>query len=296
MERKCIGFFVLLTVLLYSSWAHATDRWWKIAPATCSINTSDSDPSQLGPQADGSLRMSSSLSGNITAVAYCPVFLPDGVSLELLRVRTFQSGGIPTYTNINTYLKRMAWTGSLSSYTTAYLMAGDTYDDVALSGTVDNEDYQYYIRIYFYHGTSATSVPSLGMIEIRYDDATARSVASTSTTETTASATDAQAKTSTTKASVKAPAGKVATTNGQVSPKEPSESVCHFDTFNSTCKIGCPSGYVRDTKGCPVCKCYQPDKESIEGNCKTLTCPSNCDETGYVEVKGCATCTCGPAL
>ncbi len=166
------GVIVLAILMMYPSQAKSTvTKWWKISPNTCAISTLGSDLDQAD-NADlySDLSIQSSLSGAISISAHCPVFLPDGVTANKLRIRTFQAGGIPSYSDVTVRLRRTSWSGSTYTLATAYMSEGYTYDDYNFTTTIDNEDYEYGLHITLYKGNSATSEPELGMIEIRYEE------------------------------------------------------------------------------------------------------------------------------
>jgi len=142
--------------------------WWKVAPNTCTINLEGSDPDQAAHDSDGALSLDSGVSGSLSISAFCPVFLPQDAAMNLLRVRTFQSGGLPANTDVKVYLTRRLWSGSFSTLATADMDEGDTYNDASFSSTVDNEDYQYLLHVYVYKASTVTTMPELEMISIRY--------------------------------------------------------------------------------------------------------------------------------
>ena len=162
---------IVFSLFLPNKLAKATvTEWFKIAPNTCTIrvDSSEDDRSKSEHGTWAQLFLDSSQTGTRSISAYCPVHVPDGAAMDLLRIRTFKSGGLPSNTDIKAYLRRVKWDGSVSTEGTADLDPGDSGDSVVVSETVDNENYVYYVEVYLYKNSSATTMPELEMIEIRY--------------------------------------------------------------------------------------------------------------------------------
>jgi hypothetical protein len=89
---------------------------------------------------------------------------------KTLRIRDFQPYGLPAYTDVYATLYRRQWTGSLSTLTTASLYStGGTYADGNFYSTINNESYQYLVRVRLIKESSATASPYVSMIEIKYE-------------------------------------------------------------------------------------------------------------------------------
>jgi len=163
--------FVFLALQwLTASTALATTKWWKIAPNGCAINVTGSDLTQTVQYTTGPVAIATGLQGGVSVYLYCPVFLPHGVSANKLRIRAFQSGGLPINTDLSVTLKRLKWDSSISTLATADLDSSDTYADADFTSTIDNENYEYFLVLYLYKNSSAETMPQLDMIEIRYDE------------------------------------------------------------------------------------------------------------------------------
>ena len=148
-----------------------TTYWYKIPPNTCTINVTDDDLSiAKNLSTYGDLSLISTVYGDVEIVAYCPVNLPDGVVANLLRIRDFQTNGLPAYTGVTVQLRRRLWSGAGTTLASAYLDEnGQTDDSVVFSSTISNENYQYLVQVTLSKDSNANDVPVLSMIEIRYE-------------------------------------------------------------------------------------------------------------------------------
>ncbi|RJO74284.1 MAG: hypothetical protein C4523_01155 [Myxococcales bacterium] len=159
------------SALLWGQPALATTLWWKIAPNSCAINVTGVDHSK-SDNSDyyGALGVLAGAATPATVTAHCPVLLPQGVTMNKLRIRTFLANGLPSYSSVTVYLKRMSWSGGMSTLATSSMTSqGATSADADFSSSVDNESYMYTLTIYISKGSSANGTPDLGMIEIRYE-------------------------------------------------------------------------------------------------------------------------------
>jgi hypothetical protein len=169
-----VAFFtvaMLIGIISYQNYSAkaTTTYWYKIAPSTCAIWTINSDPSEAdNSDAYGTMSILSSVSGAVTINAQCPVEIPHGAAMDLLRIRTFQGSGIPANTDVTVKLKRRTWDGSTSTLATAYMGSSDTYNDAAFTSTVDNGAYHYTLQLSLYKASNAATMPQLGMMEVRY--------------------------------------------------------------------------------------------------------------------------------
>ena len=148
-----------------------TAYWHKIPPNTCTIKSVGDDLSIAdNGDAYGYLKIGTSVTGTVAMEAYCPVNLPHGAVAKTLRIRDFQTNGLPAYTLVNAALKRLSWYNSGTTLATAIISeAGDTYKDATFSSTINNESYQYLVHVTLNKFSSATTSPVLSMIEIKYE-------------------------------------------------------------------------------------------------------------------------------
>jgi|GEM_PF-3482711 len=145
--------------------------WHKIPPNTCIIKSVGDDLSIAdNGDAYGYLRIGQNVTGPVAMEAYCPVNLPHGVVGKTLRIRDFQTGGLPAYTKVTAALKRLSWYNSGTTLATAIIdESSDTDDDAIFSSTINNESYQYLVHVTLTKYYSATVSPEISMIEIKYE-------------------------------------------------------------------------------------------------------------------------------
>jgi hypothetical protein len=150
--------------------ANAVTKWWKIPPSACAIDVDRvANVNVVNDSPYGNVQIYSANPAS-PIILSCPLFLPDGVTANKLRIRTFQAGGLPAYANIYAHIYRLRWNSSTSllaqaAMETTGITAADSAD---FSSVINNEEYQYQIYIAIY-GTG-TTLPLLSMIEVRYEE------------------------------------------------------------------------------------------------------------------------------
>ncbi len=151
--------------------AHATTKWYKIAPSTCSIWSYG----ELTGEVDN-LSMYGDLGfcANVwprQIFANCELHLNQGVTMNLLRARDFQSGGMPVNSSSIISIYRRSWDGSGTELATVTMTSGYSSVDASFSSTINNDAYQYVVMIELGWGNNgAGTSPWMDMIEIRYDE------------------------------------------------------------------------------------------------------------------------------
>jgi len=161
---------ILITSASYfnTSAKAAVTEWYKIAPSTCSISVDGNDMIQANLGIWGDISLDSNQTGSITVSAFCPVNIPDGATMNLLRIRTFQEGGLPANTDVTAALRRRKWDGAVYTLANANMDPSDTGDDATFSSTADTENYMYFVALTLSKTSFATVMPELEMVEIRY--------------------------------------------------------------------------------------------------------------------------------
>lgn len=145
---------------------------FKIVPATCAIdwdNYFDGDPDRVFQGVKGQLGINSNIEDDDDQViAYCPIHIPDGANMNRIRIRTFESGGLPDDSQIEAQVKSRYYTNSAATHGTATLDPDESLADAAMDVDIDNELYQYYVLLKIMKSTGNTVEPEVSYISIRY--------------------------------------------------------------------------------------------------------------------------------